>query len=57
MGKIYCVCGVAVIQRGDVLICPNCHMVFGKTTLGYNYYGVTSGIRETREFLDHLDKT
>lgn len=57
--RIYCVCGVATIrqttQQGDVLICPNCHMVFGKTTTGYHYYGTTEGIRETRELLQHME--
>ena len=55
MSKIYCTCGVATIQRDDVLICPNCHMVFGKTTNGYHYYGTTEGIRETRELLGIID--
>ena len=53
---IYCVCGVATVQRGDVLVCPNCHMVFGKTTTGYHYYGTTEGIRETRELLQYMEE-
>ena len=53
--RIYCVCGVPTIQKGSILICPNCHMIFGKTTTGYHYYGTTEGIRETRELLQHLE--
>ena len=56
MNHLYCTCGHALLQRGSTYICTICHAVYTEENGKISFCGNTSGIRETRELLEDLEK-
>ncbi len=56
MKHLYCTCGHAMLQRGNHYICTNCHAVYKEDGENIIFCGNTTGIRETRELLEDLEK-
>ena len=54
MKHLYCTCGHALLQRDNVYICTICHAVYTEEDGKISFCGNTSGIRETREFLESI---
>ena len=56
MKHLYCTCGHAMLQRGNHYICTICHAIYKEDDGKIVFCGNTTGIRETRELLEDLEK-